>query len=96
MSQPFHIEIANRLKREGERLGRDGLSQRVNDLVLDFARKHPDGHYLEAIKLAGRLRAISLASRGDHYWGEKTDAAYHAEAQHDLPKFQKRQESQDV
>ena len=95
MSQPFYIEIANGLRREGERLGRDGLSQRVNDLVLAFARKYPDGHYLEGIKLAGRLRAISQAARGDHYWGEKTDAAYHAEAQYDLPKFQKRQEGQE-
>lgn len=95
MSQPFHLEISQKLREEGERLGRDGLSQRVNDLVLEFAKKHPYGHYLEGIKLAGRLRAISLAARSDSYWGEKTDSGFYDEAQYDLPKFQKREEGQE-
>lgn len=95
MSQPFHLEISKGLREQGARLGRDGLSQRVNDLVLEFARKHPDGHYLEGIKLAGRLRAISLAARVDTYWGEKTDQGFYDEAQYELPKFQKREEGQE-
>jgi len=33
------------LQKEGYRLGRDGLSQRVNDLVLKFAKDFPNGNY---------------------------------------------------
>lgn len=89
------LEISRNLRKQGERLGRDGLSQRVNDLVLDFAKKHPNGNYREAIILAGRLRAISLAARSDLYWGEKTDLGFHDEAEYQLPKFQKRNEDQE-
>lgn len=96
MSQPYSIEVQNQLRKQGERLGRDGLSQRVNDLVLEFAKKYPEGHYREAIILAGRLRAISIAAKSDSYWGEKTDHGYYTEAEYDLPKFQKREEGQDV
>ena len=92
----LHLKISKELRKQGERLGRDGLSQRVNDLVLGFAKKHPEGHYKEAIILAGRLRAISLAARVDSYWGEKTDKGFYEEAEYDLPKFQKREEGQDV
>lgn len=88
------LEISRNLRKEGDRLGRDGLSQRVNDLVLEFAKKHPTGHYREGIILAGRLRAISLAARADQYWGEKTDSGFYSEAKYDLPAFQKRQEGQ--
>jgi len=96
MSQPFHLEISRKLRADGARLGPDVLSQRINALVLEFAKKFPTGHYLEGIKLAGRLRAISLAARVDTYWGEKTDSGFYDEAQYELPKFQKRQEGQDV
>jgi hypothetical protein len=91
----YSLEISRKLRKEGGRLGRDGLSQRVNDLVLAFAKKHPNGHYREAIILAGRLRAISLAARSDSYWGEKTDSGFYDEAEYQLPKFQKRDEGQD-
>lgn len=92
----YHLKISKELRKQGKRLGRDGLSQRANDLVLDFAKKHPEGHYREGIILAGRLRAISLAARADSYWGEKTDHGFYEEAEYGLPKFQKRQEGQDV
>jgi len=88
------LQQSKQLRAEGKRLGRDGLSQRVNDLVLDFAKKYPNGHYMEAIKLAGRLRAISLAARVDGYWGEKTDNGFYNEVV-DLAKFQKREKGQD-
>jgi len=91
----YSLEISRKLRNEGDRLGRDGLSQRVNDLVLEFAQKHPNGHYREGIILAGRLRAISLAARADSYWGEKTDSGFYDEAEYQLPKFQKRDEGQD-
>ncbi len=91
----YHLEISKKLRKQGQRLGRDGLSQRVNDLVLDFAKKHPNGHYREAIILAGKLRAISLAARVDSYWCEKTDNGFYDEANYGLPKFEKRDEGQD-
>lgn len=91
----YSLEISRKLRKQCDRLGRDGLSQRANDLVLEFAKKHPTGHYREAIILAGKLRAISLAARADTYWGEKTDSGFYDEAEFGLPGFQKREEGQD-
>lgn len=88
------LKISKDLRKQFERLGRDGISQRINDLVLEFAKNYPDGHYKEAVILAGRLRALSLAARADSYWGEKTDHGFHCEAA-DLPRFQKRDEGQE-
>jgi hypothetical protein len=89
------LEISKDLRKQFGRLGRAGLSQRANDLILEFAKKYPTGHYREAIILAGRLRAISLAARADAYWGEKTDRGFHDEALYDLPNFQLREEGQE-
>ena len=89
------LEISKGLRKQCARLGRAGLSQRANDLILEFAKKHPTGHYREAIILAGRLRAISIAARADGYWGEKTDSGFYDEALDDLPKFQLREEGQE-
>lgn len=89
------LEISKDLRNQFGRLGRAGLSQRANDLILEFAKKYPTGHYREAIILAGRLRAISLAARADTYWGEKTDRGFHDEALRDLPNFQPREEGQE-
>jgi hypothetical protein len=73
------IENAKLLKREGERLGRDGLSQRIDNLVLDFAKKYPEGNYREGIMLAGRLHAIYLATDKNDYWREVADRGFMAE-----------------
>lgn len=89
------IEISRDLREQCGRLGRAGLSQRANDLILEFAKNHPTGHYREAIILAGRLRAISLAALGDDYWGEKTDSGFYDEALYGLPKFELRGEGQE-
>lgn len=88
------LKISKDLRKQFERLGRDGISQRINDLVLEFAKKYPEGHYKEGVILAGRLRALSLAARADGYWREKTDHGFHCEAQ-ELPHFQKREEGQE-
>jgi hypothetical protein len=82
------LKISKNLRAQGQRLGRCGLSERAHTLVMEYATKYPDGHWREAIKLAGRLRAISLAARGDSYWREKTDSGFNDEAEWDLPKFQ--------
>jgi len=83
-----HLEEAKKLQKQGERLGRDGLSQRINKLVLDFAKKYPDGHYKEGIMLAGRLHAIFIATDPYDYWREVARRGYNKEL-YDLTKFDK-------
>ena len=82
-------EITKKLRIEGKRLDREGLSQRVDELVLEFAKKHPNGNYREGIMLAGRLHAIYLAIDKDDYWREVADRGFNAEVW-DLKKFQKK------
>ena len=89
------LEISRGLRKQCARLGRAGLSQRANDLVLEFAKKYPTGHYREVIILAGKLRAISLAARADTYWGEKTDSGFYDETEFGLPRFQVREEGRE-
>lgn len=50
------IKDVRKMREEGRRLGRAGLSQRVIDLVGEF-----DGSYKGAMELAGRLRVIATA-----------------------------------
>lgn len=88
------LRTSKKLREHGARLGRAGLSQRINDLILGFAKNHPDGHYMEAIKLAGRLHAIALAARADDYWSEKAFMGFHDET-FALAKFETRDEGQD-
>jgi len=78
-----HIEEAKELRKEGKRLGRAGLSQRV--LVL--LEQYKDPSYKKAIELAGRLHAIALAARTDSYWSEKCGRGYEME-RHDIKIFE--------
>jgi len=82
------IENARQLKTQGNRLGRDGLSQRVNKLVQDFVKENPDGHYKEAMELAGKLHAIYLATEKTDYWREIADRGFYKE-KHDICFFEK-------
>lgn len=68
------IKTHRKLRAEGQRLGRAGLSQRVCDLVSEF-----DGSYVGAMILAGRLRAIATAAGYDDYWTEKVQNGYWSE-----------------
>ncbi len=78
-----HIEESKMLRMEGNRLGRAGLSQRV----LALLEEYKDPTYKQAIELAGRLHAISLATRGDCYWREKCGHGYEMEL-HDIKRFE--------
>ena len=69
-----NIEDAKRLKEHGRRLGRDGMSQRVERLVIDFVEN--GGGYKAAMILAGRLKAICSAARCDDYWLEQVDKGW--------------------
>ena len=73
------IQDAKILRAEGKRLNREGLSKRVHFLVGEYFKKWPEGNYQEAIELAGRLHAISLASRFDTYWREKSERGFQDE-----------------
>ena len=81
------IEDSKRLREEGRRLGRAGMSQRAHALIAEYMAKYPGGHYIEAITLAGRLHAISLASRCDGYWHEKSSIGFRNEIW-DIRKFE--------
>ena len=69
------------LREHGERLDREGLSQRIHAVVQEYIEANPDGHYKEAMILAGRLHALSLASRFDVYWKEQADKGFMRELQ---------------
>jgi len=71
-----HLKESKELKRQGMRLGRDGLSQRVNELVFSFLKDNPEGNFREAIILAGKLHAIYLATDPQDYWREVAHRGY--------------------
>lgn len=64
------------LKTQGERLGRDGLSERVFTLVDEFNENRT---YKNAMVLAGRLKAIAQAATYDSYWDEKMSQGFQFE-----------------
>lgn len=68
------LEYAKALKEAGSKLGREGLSKRVLALIATF-----DGSYKGAMVLAGRMKAIAQAAKGDSYWSEKVDDGFHKE-----------------
>lgn len=59
------------LRKVGSVLGREGMSERVIELVKNF-----DGSYVGAIKLAGALKAVAIMSESDSYWHEKMQQGY--------------------
>ncbi len=72
-----HLETAKKLRVQGKRLGRAGLSERVFTLVDEF-NKHRS--YKNAIVLAGKLKAIAMACKFDSYWDEKCSIGFEFEA----------------
>lgn len=73
------------LKTQGERLGRDGLSERVFTLVDEF---NENRSYKNAMVLAGRLKAIAQAATYDSYWDEKMSQGFESE-KHDISIIEK-------
>lgn len=63
------IKNAKHLREQGLRLGRAGLSERVDVLVRQYLEAPSPK---AAMALAGRLHAVALAARCDTYWHEKT------------------------
>lgn len=73
------------LKNQGQRLGRDGLSERVFTLVDEFNENRT---YKNAMVLAGRLKAIAQAATYDSYWDEKMSQGFQFE-KHDISIIEK-------
>lgn len=69
-----NIEESSMLRNQGRRLGRDGMSQRVERLVLEFIES--GGGYKSAMILAGRIKAVATAARCDDYWTEQVDKGW--------------------
>jgi hypothetical protein len=65
------LERSKHLRRYGNLLGREGMSQRVIAAVTDF-----DGSYKGAMRLAGRLKAIGQMAASDSYWDEQVDRGF--------------------
>lgn len=70
MRLKWHAELKN----YGRELGRAGMAERVLAAVDEF-----DGSYKGAMKLAGRLKAISHMASSDGYWSEKVYDGYQHE-----------------
>lgn len=66
------------LKKQGERLKRQGLSERVFTLVDEFNLTE-NRSYKNAMVLAGRLKAIAQAATFDSYWDEKMSQGFEFE-----------------
>jgi hypothetical protein len=73
----LQLQWAQRLKKAGAILGRDGLSKRAAAIMVDLVTK--SGSYKEAMIAAGRLKAVAAAAKYDGYWTEKVDEGYHKE-----------------
>lgn len=72
----FDMRTAKSLKMHGERLGRDGLSERAMQIMDDFAKARG---MREAMKVAGRMKALAAAAKFDDYWTEQVDKGFSAE-----------------
>lgn len=73
----LHLIWAQRLKKAGAVMGRDGLSKRAAAIMVELVTK--TGSYKEAMIAAGRLKAIAAAAKYDIYWTEKVDDGFHRE-----------------
>lgn len=72
------LKISKELRKQGERLGRAGLSERVFTLVDEFNQEHVRS-YKNAMVLAGKLKAIAMAAKADGYWDEKVSMGFQSE-----------------
>lgn len=80
------IEEAKELRKEFERLDRYGISQRANDLIMEYVKKYPEGNYREVCHLLGKFKVLYNAIPRWEYWREVADRGYNQE-RYDLKKF---------
>jgi len=85
------IEESKTLKKQFERLGRDGISQRAIFLLEEFLimnNKENGFAYKDITMLIGRFHALYIAIDNNDYWKEIADRGYRPEL-YDLKKFEK-------
>ncbi len=64
-------------KAEGERIDREGMSQRAIKAVEEWQAS--GATYKGAMILAGRLKAVAMMASADEYWREQVDKGMHKE-----------------
>lgn len=67
----YDLERSKTLRGYGNKLGREGMSERVINAVAEW-----DKSYKGAMILAGRLKAISQMAKSDDYWDEQVHKGY--------------------
>lgn len=76
----LQIVWAKRLSKAGSILGRDGLSKRAIEIMVELVTK--TGSFKAAMVAAGRLKALTAAAKYDDYWTEQVDDGFHKELHH--------------
>ena len=90
------INESKRLKKQFDRLGRDGISERAIKLVDSYLAENPEHSYKQITKLIGRFHALYLAIDNQDYWKAIANRGYGPEL-YDLEKFEKpKQEESEV
>ncbi|MGI9504732.1 MAG: hypothetical protein ACR2RE_16945 [Geminicoccaceae bacterium] len=79
-----HLEESKNLRAQGARIGRAGMSQRVQRLLLAYLEA--GGGYKSAMILAGQMRALAVAAKCDDYWNEQVSKGWTREI-YDLSHF---------
>lgn len=67
------IQDSKTLKKYGKLLGREKIALRIIELCKEVAEAE---NYKEAVKTAGKLRALAMACKFDDYWEEKMNDGY--------------------
>lgn len=70
------LDIAKKLKVQGERLGREQIAKRVLFCVDKMLK---DQHYQGVMEFVGRMKAISQSCNFDNYWAEKVGNGFYKE-----------------
>lgn len=82
-----NIEESKILKKQFERLGRQGISERAIVLINKYLKENPEHHYKEITKLIGKFHALYVSIDNNDYWKKIADRGYHKE-RIELTKFE--------
>ena len=83
------INESKSLKKQFDRLGRDGIAERAIEIFDKYITENPEHNYKEITKLIGRFHALYLAIDNQDYWKEIADRGYRPELS-DLERFEKK------
>lgn len=81
------IEQSKTLKKWGAQLGRQEIAERI---IAICERVAAEKHYINAVKAAGEIRALTEACKHDCYWQEKFEMGF--ELQLDKAEFELKQQ----